>query len=123
MKKFVILLFPVCLIAQDFSQSSIDTAFLNAKKGIYWCLSNIPAKRGETENKLITDDRLISSVRVQKDISGIKIESTGYYFSTEVKVTLYKSTDNLLKEGFLKPDSLIDEIKTDVEKSPKRKKK
>ncbi len=123
MKKFIILFFPILIAAQEFSHSSVDTAFLNAKKGIYWCLANIPAKKGDTENQLINDDRLISSVKLQKDIGGINIESTGYYFSTEVKITFYKSLDNLLKEGFIKPDSSFDDIKNDAEKPTKRKKK
>jgi hypothetical protein len=123
MKKFIILFFPIFLTAQEFSHSSVDTAFLNAKKGVYWCLGNIPAKKGETENQLIIDDKLISSVKLQKDIGGIKIESTGYYFSTEVKITYYKSLDNLLKEGFIKPDSSSDDIKDGTDKPAKRKRK
>jgi hypothetical protein len=124
MKKIVLfILFPIILIAQEFSESNIDTAFLNAKRGVLWCLSNIPVKKNEIENHLITNDKLVSSVRLQKEINGIKVESIGYYNSAEVKIIIFKSNDNLLKEGFIKPDTLKNETKAEVEKSTKKKKK
>ena len=124
MKKMVLfILFPVMLTAQKFSESNIDTAFLNAKRGVIWCLSNIPVKKNEIENHLITNDKLISRVRLQKEINGIKVESTGYYNSAEVKIIFFKSNDNLIKEGFIKPDSLLNENKPEIEKSIKKKKK
>jgi hypothetical protein len=49
----LITFFPVILIAQEFSESIIDTAFFNAKRGIYWCLSNITARKTSIDNHLI----------------------------------------------------------------------
>jgi hypothetical protein len=117
----LIVFFPVVLFTQEFSESVIDTAYFNAKRGIYWCLSNIPDKKTNIDNHLIADDKLISSVRLQKEINGFKIESTGYYSTAEVKITLFKSKENLIKEGFIKPDTVLNN-KAGTEKVIKKKK-
>ncbi|MCX6152160.1 MAG: hypothetical protein NTX22_16665 [Ignavibacteriales bacterium] len=122
-RTLLIFLIPTIVIAQEFSELKLDSAFLNAKRGVYWCLSNIPNKKNEIENQLIANDILVSSVRLQKEIYGVRIESTGYYNSTEVKITFFKSMDNLLKEGFIKPDSLVSENKSEIDKTTKKKKK
>ena len=118
----LIVFFPVVLFTQEFSESVIDTAYFNAKRGIYWCLSNIPDKKTSIDNHLIASDKLISSVRLQKEINGFKIESTGYYSTAEVKITLFKSKDNLIKEGFIKPDTVLNNNKTGTAKAGKKKK-
>lgn len=112
--------FPVLLFAQEFSESIIDTAFINAKRGIYWCLSNIPARKTSINNHLVFNDKLISSVKIQKEINGFKFESTGYYSTAEVKIIVFKSKDNLIKEGFIKPDSGLN--KNGIMKPGKKKK-
>lgn len=119
---FSILFFPVILFTQEFSDAVIDTAFFNAKRGIYWCLSNLPVKKSTIENNLITNDKLISAVKLRKEINGFKIESTGYYSTAEVKITLFKSKDNLIKEGFIKPDSVQNNNKPVNVKNSKKKK-
>jgi hypothetical protein len=75
---------------------------MNAKKGVYWALSNIPGKKTKIENDLIANDKLYSSVKLQKEIGGVKIESTGFSESISVTITFYKSYDNLKKEGYIK---------------------
>lgn len=88
------------------SQTKIDDdvspAFLNAKKGIYWALSNISGKKTKIENDLISNDKLYSSVKLQKEIGGLKIESTGFSESISVTITVYRSYDSLKKEGYIK---------------------
>ena len=59
-------------------------------------------KRKGLNNDLIADDRLYASVKLEKEINGIKIESTGYYLSSSVIINIYKSYDSLVKEGYLK---------------------
>jgi len=96
-------LFFICMInAQTKIDDDISPAFLNAKKGIYWALSNIPGKKYKIENDLIANDKLYSSVKLQKEIGGVKIESTGFGESISVTITVYRSYDNLKKDGYIK---------------------
>lgn len=88
--------------AQNKIEEDIDIAYQNAKKGIYWALDNIPEKKVKVENDLIADDKLYAEVKLAREIFGIMIESTGHYNSNSVSVTIYKSYDNLVKEGYLK---------------------
>ena len=89
-------------LAQIKTEESIEVAYQNAKKGIYWALENIPEKRSKVENDLIADDKLYASVKLEKEVNGIEIESVGYYESNSVEIKIYKSNDNLVKEGYLK---------------------
>lgn len=86
------------------TEEDIEIAYQNAKKGIYWVLENIP-ERKKLENDLIAEDKLYASVKLEKEVNGIKIESIGYYKSNSVEIKIYKSNDNLLKEGYLKKKS------------------
>jgi hypothetical protein len=87
--------------AQSKNEEDIDSAYQNAKKGIYWALENIPEKK-RLDNDLIADDKLYASVKLEKEVNGIKLESVGYYLSNSVTITIYKSYDSLIKEGYLK---------------------
>lgn len=107
--------------AQLVSDSKIDSAFNNAKKGIYWSLSNLPEKKSSLENDLIIRDNHIASVKAEKQINGFKIVSTGYFESYEVQIKLFKSNEALINEGFVKPDSLR-QPEAKKEKSIKKKK-
>ena len=97
----LILVFSCVCKSQTKNEESIDMAYQNAKKGIYWVLQNIPEKK-RLNSDLIADDKLYASVRFEKEINGIEIESTGYYLSYSVKINIYKSYNNLVKEGYLK---------------------
>ena len=88
--------------AQTKIEDDISPALINAKKGIYWALSNIPGKKAKVENELIANDKLYSSVKLQKEIGGVKIESTGFSESVSVTITVYRSYDNLKKDGYIK---------------------
>ncbi len=90
------------LLAQEKLESDIDYAYQNAKKGIYWALTNIPEKKAKLESDLIADDKLYAVVKLSKEVNGIKVESTGFYHSNEVKIKIYKSFDNLEKDGYLR---------------------
>jgi hypothetical protein len=109
----IFLLFTIVLLSISFvnAQSKIDDdispAMMNAKKGVYWALSNIPGKKAKIENDLIANDKLYSSVKLQKEVGGVKIESTGYSESISVTITVYRSYDSLKKEGYIKK---IDEL-------------
>ena len=100
---FTSVLFFFCMNnAQTKIDDDISPAFLNAKKGIYWALSNIPSKKTKIENDLIANDKLYSSVKLQKEIGGVKIESTGFDESISVMITIYRSYDSLKKDGYIK---------------------
>jgi hypothetical protein len=100
----VLTLFSLSFIsfAQEKLENDIDLAYQNAKKGIYWALSNIPEKKSKLETDLISDDKLYAEVKLYKEVNGVKVNSTGYYHSNKVEITIYKSYDSLEKDGYLK---------------------
>jgi len=90
------------LLAQAKIESDIDAALVNAKKGVYWALSNISGKKARLDKSLINDDQLIARVKLEKELNGVKIESTGFSQTNEVTIVLYRSKDSLVKEGYIK---------------------
>lgn len=99
---YAAVLFTCNIIAQTKVENDIEPAIVNAKKGIYWALTNLPNKKTRTENDLIASDKLYSKVKIEKGIGGVKIESTGFSENISVSITIYKSYDNLKKEGYIK---------------------
>ena len=102
---FAIILISSLTYSQDKIESDIDFALQYAKKGIYWALANIPEKKTSLNNDLISEDRLYASVRLEKEVNGIKIESTGYYQTLEVKITIYRSNNSLKSGGYLQTEN------------------
>ena len=105
MKTLFVLALAALLSTTGFSQekveSDIDYAYQNAKKGIYWALSNIPEKKSKLESDLIADDRLYATVRLEKEVNGVKIVSTGHYQTNKVIISIYRSNDSLKENGYL----------------------
>jgi len=121
----IVVLIPVwfcCSFAQSLNDSKIDSAYLNAKKGIYWSLSNLPERKNNIENDLIINDKKIASVKTDKQVNGFKIVSIGFFESYEVQIKLFKSNETLTKEGFIKSDS-VQNAETGNNKSMRKKKK
>lgn len=98
----IIMLSAILTSAQNNPESKMNEAFNNAKKGVYYALSNIPAKKNNWNKELIDTDKLIAKVKLDKEVAGIRIESEGYFDTYEIKITLYRSYDSLLKEGSIK---------------------
>ena len=105
MKTLFVLALTVLLSTTGFTQekieSDIDYAYQNAKKGIYWALSNIPQKKTKVESDLIADDKLYANVRLDKEVNGVKIVSTGHYQTNKVTISIYRSNDSLKENGYL----------------------
>jgi len=97
------LFLPFSLLAQAKTEQDIDVAYQNAKKGIYWALSNIPGKKATMDNDLIAEDKLYASVKLSKEVQGVKVSSKGYYQTNEVEITIYKSYESLKAEGYNVP--------------------
>lgn len=95
--------------AQVVPEEEINTAYQNAKKGLYWALDNIPDKRAKMKNDLIDRDKLFASVTLAREVDGIKITSRGFNNSTEVVIKIYKS----LKGGN------TEKLKNELRKIPK----
>jgi len=93
------------LTAQSKTDNDIDIAYQNAKKGIYWGLSNIPGKKSSLDNDLIGEDKLYASVKVEKEVQGVKVTSKGYFNTNEVEITIYRSYESLKAEGYNVPNS------------------
>ena len=111
MKKYLILsfligVFGVCsLSAQTKTEDDMNLAFQNAKKGIYWALENIPGKKASLNNDLIAEDKLYASVKISKEVQGVKVSSKGYNNTNEVEITIYKSYESLRAEGYNVPNT------------------
>ena len=103
---FLIILFTLPIFSQSRTEIEIDSLLVNAKKGIYWGLMNIPVKKAKIEKSLIMNDRLIARVKVIKELNGVKIESTGYNKTNEMTIVLYRSADSLIKDGYIKKGDL-----------------
>lgn len=99
----LLLFLPTSLLAQAKTDQDIDLAYQNAKKGIYWALSNIPGKKATMDNDLIGEDKLYASVKLSKEVNGVKVSSKGYYQTNEVEITIYKSYESLKSEGYNVP--------------------
>ena len=112
MKNFPIIFFCIFLIISSatVAQSKVDTdieaALVNARKGIFWGLMNIPVKKAKIEKSLINEDKLVARVKIAKELNGVKIESTGYNNTNEVTIVLYRSADSLIKDGYIKKGDL-----------------
>ncbi|MGB5849482.1 MAG: hypothetical protein WBH40_13395 [Ignavibacteriaceae bacterium] len=109
MKTLFVLTLAALLSTTGFTQekieSDIDYAYQNAKKGVYWALSNIPEKKSKLESDLIADDKLYAHVRLDKEVNGVKIISTGHYQTNEVSISIYRSNDSLKESGYLEQAS------------------
>ncbi len=97
----LLLFIPQNSLSQQKVESDIEIALQNAKKGVYWALSNIQDKKTKIEKSIIGDDKLIAKVKLEKQINGVKVESTGYYQTNEVTIMIYRSNDSLVKEGYI----------------------
>ncbi len=108
MKKQIILsLMMFAIITAVFSyhfmlqDDDTETAYLNAKKGVLWGLSNIKNKKSKLDNKLVSNDKLIADVKVEKVINGVRVIVTGYAGTSDVTITTYRSFETLVKDGYL----------------------
>ncbi len=110
MKKYIVLIFtflPLALCsAQQKNMSEIDSAFINAQKGVYWALSNIPTNKYKLSHDLISGNSLIAEVKLDVEVNGVRLYSTGHYNTTEVSIKIYKSIEALRRVGYLKNKKL-----------------
>ena len=117
MRSLLFLISFVFISSNSFSQQKleedIEVAFQNAKKGVYYALSNIPPKKARMDGNLVSNDVLLANVKLSKEVNGVKVESTGYYHSNEVKIVIYKSNDSLIKDGYVTAPPTISEQDTD----------
>ncbi|HKJ81929.1 MAG TPA: hypothetical protein VJ954_07890 [Ignavibacteriaceae bacterium] len=106
---FILSIFAANTNAQNNVERDINKAFTNAKKGVYYALSNIPENKSRMSGDLIENDQLLAKVKLSKEINGVKIESTGYSSSNEVTIKIYKSLKSLREEGYLKNGDVEDD--------------
>lgn len=117
MKTKILLLafaFSFSIIFTDLAEGMDDeiaSAMTNAKKGIMFGLSNLKTKKNKIDNTLIAEDKLIADIKISKEINGVKVESTGYFNSTKVTVTLYRSYESLLRDKYI--DKIPESLKED----------
>ncbi len=78
----------------------MNHAYTNAKKGIYFALSNIPETRKSYKQDLIEGDKLLASINLSKETNGVKVVSLGYFKTYTVEIVIYRSFDSLKKDGF-----------------------
>jgi predicted Zn-dependent protease len=102
----ILFLYSNISFSQEQIESNIESAVQNAKKGVYWALSNIPVKKAKIEKSIVSEDRLLAKVKIAKELNGVRVESTGYYQTNEVTIVLYRSRDSLIKDGYIKKGDL-----------------
>lgn len=107
MKKTAFFLIPFIILAvlvtagTSLKDEDVDIAYQNAKKGMYWGLSHLKSMKTKLDEKLINDNSLTARVKVEKEINGVSITSIGYDGSTEVTITVYRTYESLLKDGYV----------------------
>lgn len=83
-------------------EDDLEKVFTNAKKGIYYALSNIPDRKNSSSQELIDNDKLIAKVKLSKEVNGVKVESEGVYETYKLTLVVYRSYDKLVEEGYIK---------------------
>lgn len=116
--RIIIIVTFICLIfstafSQQKLEDDIEVALQNAKKGVYYALSNIPPKKARMDGNLISNDILLATVKLSKEVNGVRVESVGYFHSNEVKIIVYKSNESLIKDGYITSPTTISEQDTD----------
>ncbi len=106
MKIIFFLLISFTIAAQQQFDAKIDSAFANAKKGVQWSFSHIPDSKKTLNHDLIVGDKLVSSTKLYKEYTGVKVVSEGYFESISVSITVYKSYSNLVSEGYIRKADL-----------------
>ena len=102
----ILFLFSNISFSQEQIETNIEGAVQNAKKGVYWALSNIPVKKAKIEKSIVNEDKLLARVKIAKELNGVRVESTGYYQTNEVTIVIYRSRDSLVKDGYIKKGDL-----------------
>lgn len=107
MNKFIFIFIFSIAIPNLFSQITLQDstsveddvylAYKNAMRGIIWSINNFPYKKEATYKDLIENDKKICSIKVFKQEGGIKIVSIGFYNSSSVEITTYKSIPEKFK--------------------------
>lgn len=99
----LIILLTLTLYSQENTSSfeeDLQHAYVNAKKGLYYALNNIPESKSSLNQDLIEEDKLVAEIKLSKETNGVKVESTGYYLSYSVQVVVYRSYDSLSRDGY-----------------------
>jgi len=106
MKIVVMLLFPILLFGQTINKTSdfkekVDSAYLNAMKGVYFATENIPDRKNSISQELIAKNEIIASIKISKEKGGVNIQSVGYFNTFKVTIELYRDYESLKKEGVI----------------------
>ena len=99
---FLLLIAGVIYSQNKSFEEDMEAAYSNAKKGVYFALENIPDRKSSVSKELIDNDKLVARVKISKEVQGVKIESEGIYRTYEVKISIYRSYDKLIQEGYIK---------------------
>ena len=106
MKVLAILLFPILMFGQTIEEKSgfkdkVDSAYVNAMKGVYFALENIPERKNSISKDLISDDELIAKVKISKGVKGVSVVATGFFNSYKITAEVYRDYKSLKDEGFI----------------------
>lgn len=107
MKIVVMLLFPILLFGQTLESKSefnekVNSAYMNAMKGVAFALENIPERKSSTSKDLIANNNLIASIKINKEVGGVVVQSSGFFNTYKVTVEVYRDYESLLNEGTIK---------------------
>lgn len=104
MKVVLMCLFPILLFGQTITNKSnfkekVDSAYFNAMKGVYFAIENIPERKNSISKDLIAKNEIVAAIKISKEEGGIFVESTGFYNSTKVTISVYRDYKSLKEEG------------------------
>ena len=106
MKILIFLLLSITISGQQNFMADIDSAYSNARKGMFWAFSHIPESKKSISKSIISDNSQLAKIKLTKEVQGVKVVTTGYHKGAEVSFTVYKSYENLLKEGYIRKEDL-----------------
>jgi len=106
MKILLLVLFPILMFGQTITNESsfktkVDSAYLNAMKGVFFALENIPERKNSISKDLITDNELVAKIKIGKGAGGVYVQSVGFYKTYKVTTEIYRDYKSLKNDGVI----------------------
>jgi hypothetical protein len=86
---------------QEQFRLSIDSAYTNSLRGIFYALENIPERKNSISKDLIRKNRLTARIKISKEIGGVFVQSTGFFDTYKVTTEIYRDYKSLKTEGLI----------------------
>ena len=94
-------MFGQTIISESNFRTRVDSAYLNAMKGVYFALENIPERKNSISQDLITNNELVAKVKISKETGGVFVQSVGFYKTYKVTTEIYRDYKSLKDDGII----------------------